>query len=214
MRTTPTCTYKPNDLITSAWAINYWLIHANTPVLSPLISFSVDALKPNIVTTQLEANATIETTNTYLSVATDMVAMDPYELASLMRFNATLPLNGLSTKADTLIGTKASLNFVSKEYVMAYGFYTYFKTAPKVAIRVATEQRISTNNVFCPSVFTINGHEFTDLQFSALPHFKSSVIILGLLALKQLGVVIHPSLNTFTMGDGCSPVAALDRKSE
>ena len=55
--------------------------------------------------------------------------------------------------------------------------------------------------MFCPSVFTIDGHEFTDLQFRVLPHFKSSDIILGLTNLKQLNVVIHPSLNIFTMRD-------------
>ena len=55
--------------------------------------------------------------------------------------------------------------------------------------------------MFCPSVFTIDGHEFTDLQCRVLSHFKSSDIILGFPALKQLNVVIHPSLNTFTMGD-------------
>ena len=55
--------------------------------------------------------------------------------------------------------------------------------------------------MFRPSIFTIDGYEFTDLQFRALPHFKSSDIILGLPALKQLNVVIHPSSNTFTMGD-------------
>jgi hypothetical protein len=66
---------------------------------------------------------------------------------------------------------------------------------------VASEQRISTTKVFCPSVFIIDGHEFTDLQFRVLPHFKRSEIILVLPSLKQLNVVIHPSLNTFTMGD-------------
>ena len=72
----------------------------------------------------------------------------------------------------------------------------------KFAIRVvASEHRISTTKVFCPSVFTIDGHEFTDLQFRFLPHFKSFDIILGLPALKQLNVLIYPSLNTFTMGD-------------
>jgi hypothetical protein len=35
-----------------------------------------------------------------------------------------------------------------------------------------------------------------DLQFRGLPHFEISHIIFGLLALKQLGVFIHPSLNT------------------
>ena len=130
-----------------------------------------------------------------------MVVMDPYEAEALMRFNATVVFYGLSTKADTLIDTTFSLNFVSKEFVMATGFYKYCKTAPKLVTIVASEQRISTTKVFCPLVFTIDGHEFTYLQFIVLLRFKSSDNILGLPALKQLNVVIHPSLNTFTLGD-------------
>jgi hypothetical protein len=84
---------------------------------------------------------------------------------------------------------------------MANGFYKYCKAAPKLAIRVASEQKISTTKVFCPSVFFIDGHELTELNFRVLTHFKSSDILLGLPALKQLNVFIHPSLNTFTMGD-------------
>jgi hypothetical protein len=150
---------------------------------------SVNTLKTNIVSTQLEANEAIKAANTYLSAPTAMVIMGPYEAATLFRFNATIVLNGLSAKADTLIDTRASLNFVSKEFVVANGFYKDCKTAPKLTIRVASEQRISTTNVFCPSVFTIDGHEFTDLQFRVLPHFKSSDIILGLPALKQLNAL-------------------------
>ena len=63
--------------------------------------------------------------------------------------------------------------------MVANGFYTDCMTAPKLALRVASEQRISTTKVFCPSVFTIDEHEFTDLQFRILPHFESSDIILG-----------------------------------
>ena len=55
--------------------------------------------------------------------------------------------------------------------------------------------------MFCPSVFTIDGHEFNNFQFRNLPHFKISDIILGLPVLKKLDAVIHPILNTFTMGD-------------
>jgi hypothetical protein len=69
-----------------------------------------------------------------------------------------------------------------------------------MVIRVDSEQRISTTKVFCPSVFTIDGHEFIDLQFRDLPHFKISDDILGLPTLKQMGVVMHPSLNTFFYG--------------
>ena len=83
-------------------------------------------------------------------------------------------------KADTLIDTAASLYFVSKEFVMAHGFYKDCKSAPKLFTRAASEQRVSTTKVVCPSVFTINEHEFTDLQFRALHYFKSLDIILGL----------------------------------
>ena len=51
MRTNPTGTYEPPDIITSAWVINLWLIDANTRVLSLLMNTSVSTLKPNIVAT-------------------------------------------------------------------------------------------------------------------------------------------------------------------
>jgi len=87
-----------------------------------------------------------------------MIIMDPCELEALMRFAALVALIIFSTKADTLIDTAASLDFVSKEFVMANGFYKYCKTVSKMAIRVAIEQRISTTKVFCLSVFNIDGH--------------------------------------------------------
>ena len=139
MRTNPIGTYEPTDIITSAWVINYWLIEANTHVLSPLMNTSVNNLEPNIVTTQLEANAAIKATYNYLSAATDMVAMDPYEAKAGMRFNAIVVFNRLSAKAYTLIDKAASLNFLSKEFVVADGFYKDCKTAPKLAIKVASE---------------------------------------------------------------------------
>ena len=78
---------------------------------------SVSTLKPDIVTTQLEANAAIEAANTYLSSTTAMVIIYPYEAKVVMRFNATFVLNGMSAKANTLIDTTASLNFANKEFI-------------------------------------------------------------------------------------------------
>ncbi len=63
------------------------------------------------------------------------------------------------------------------------------KVVPNLSNRVASEQRISTTKLFCPTVFTIDGHDFTDLEFRVLPHFKEPDIILGL------------NLNSVTMGD-------------
>ncbi len=64
-----------------------------------------------------------------LSTTTTLVIMDPYQLEALMRFTATISYKELSSKADTLIDTAASLNFVNKEFVFANGFYKDCKTA-------------------------------------------------------------------------------------
>ncbi len=61
MRTSPRCTYDPLDLIPSTWPINFWMIDANTPVLSPLLTTNVSNLKPNIVKSELEPNIVIKT---------------------------------------------------------------------------------------------------------------------------------------------------------
>jgi hypothetical protein len=177
------------------------LIDANTPVLSPLLTTNVNNLKPNIDKIESEPETSAEIVDENLSTTTALVIMNPYETEALMRFTANVFYNGLSSEADALIDTKTSLNFVSKDFVVTNGFYKDCKTVPKLSIRVASEQRISTAKLFCPTVFTINGHDFTDLQFRVLPHFEGSDTVLGLPALKKLEVAIHPNLNSFTMGD-------------
>ena len=171
--------------------------------MSPLITTNDSVLQPNIVTTKLVTNGVIETIDTYLSakIAILAIIIDPCQPEALMQFTTLVSLNGLSTKTGSLIDTTYSLNFVSKEVVMATDFYKDRKTTLNVAKRVASEQYFSTTKQFCPSAFTIDKHKFTYLQFRVLPHFKSTYNILGLQAFKQLDVVIHPSLNTFTMGN-------------
>jgi hypothetical protein len=129
-------------------------------------------LKPN----EPELEAAIETADENPSTKNALVIMNPYEAEALMRFTAVVSYNGLSSKVYTLIYTAASLNFVSKDFVVTNGFYKDCKTVPKLSIRVASEQRLSTTKLFCPTVFTIDGHEFTDLQFRVLPHFKGRIL--------------------------------------
>jgi hypothetical protein len=45
MRASPTGAYVPSDLLPSIWPVNFWLIDANTQVLSPLLTTNVNNLK-------------------------------------------------------------------------------------------------------------------------------------------------------------------------
>ena len=144
MRISPTCTYVPSDLLLSFWPIDFWLIDANTPVLSPLLTANVSNLKPNIVKLESKPEASAEIEDDNLTAATTLVIMNPYEVEALMRFTAFVSYNGLSSKADTLIYTAASLNFVSKDFVVTNSFYNVCKAVLKLSFRVASEQRNST----------------------------------------------------------------------
>jgi hypothetical protein len=95
--------------------MNYWLIDANTHVLSPLITTNVGVVKPNIVTTNFETNAAIQAIDTYLSTTIALVFMEPYALDDLMRFTASVSLNGLTTKTNYGIDTPVALSFVNKK---------------------------------------------------------------------------------------------------
>ncbi len=69
-----------------------------------------------------------------MSTTNAFVIMDPYQVEALMIFTAIISYKELSSRAHTLIDTTSSLNFVSKEFVMANGFYKDCKTAPKLSI--------------------------------------------------------------------------------
>jgi hypothetical protein len=109
----------------------------------------VSNLKPTIVKFESGPKVAIETTYENLSTTTALVIMNPYEAEALMRFTVSVSCNELSSKADTLIDTAASFNFVCKDFFMTNDFYKDCKTVPKQSIRVASEQRISTTKVFC-----------------------------------------------------------------
>jgi hypothetical protein len=100
----------------------------------------VNVLKPSIVTTELVPNVAIQATCEYLSATTAMVLMNPCEAEALMRLTAMVSCNRLSVNADIIIETAASSNFVSKEFVMANGFYIDCNTIPKLSNRVASDR--------------------------------------------------------------------------
>jgi len=54
MRTSPTYTYVPSDLLQSIWPVNFLLIDANTQILSPLLTTNVNDFKAYILKIESE----------------------------------------------------------------------------------------------------------------------------------------------------------------
>ena len=71
----------------------------------------------------------------------------------------------------------------------------------KIAVRIANEQKISTNKTYSPTDISISQKQFNGLNFTVLPHLKCVDFIFGLLAMKDLNMNIQPSNNLVLIAD-------------
>ena len=129
--------------------------------------------------------------NKYLPTAAAYVIMDPDHPEHLMR----VPITINDHHTDALVDNAATLNFVSKSFIEKHELLQCCTKAPKVAVRVANSQRVSSWKLFIPKSLIINGIDYSGIQFRVLPHLKCADIILGLPAQKALDMIIKPKEN-------------------
>ncbi len=68
------------------------------------------------------------------------------------------------------IDSATTLNFLSQELFIRNGLVGKCVRGPKIAVRIANEQRISTNKSFSPTSLFSHQIKFTGLAFTVLPH--------------------------------------------
>ena len=156
------------------------------------MNIRVSNIKPNIVTTPLEASTAIGASNKYLSVTIAMGVMDPYEAEALMRFKATLFLMDCQLKRILLSTHQLHLTLWVRNLLW-----------PTVSIKivrlllsyltVASEQRISTSKVFFFQLLRLMDTSTLTCNLEFFNTSKVRILYWGLQVLKQLNVVIHPS---------------------
>ena len=95
-----------------------------------------------------------------------------------------------------LIDSATSLNFVSQDFLTRNNLLGKYIRGPKIVVRIANEQRISTNKTFSPISVSIGQKKFTGLNFTVLPHLKCVNFICGLPAMKELNMSIQPANNS------------------
>jgi hypothetical protein len=148
MRPTTTCSYDPHDFIKSIWAINYWVIDVDTPIIATTLAIVnegdlttspiIDDLLTDTHTKGMESEAVIDAADKYLSTGAALVVMNPLENHSLNRFIVVVSHENIASKVGTFIYTATNLNFVSKKFLDANGFYKYCKASPKLMLESLT----------------------------------------------------------------------------
>jgi hypothetical protein len=146
----------------------------------------------------------------WLPSAAVLTIMDPNELEPLMK----LPIEYDLLRYDTnvLIDSATTLNFMSREFLIRNGLVEKCVRGPKIAVRIANEQCISTNKSLSSTSFFIHQIKFTGLIFTVLPHLKCVDFIFVLSALKTLQMSIQPSNNSVMINNRSFPCESQPRR--
>ena len=196
------------------WAVQYWLLDESNPPINLDKDASQETherttdethdTEDNEVTVE-ENNAFSEAADRWLPKAAAYVIMDPDQPEPLMR----LPISFDGCDTDALVDNAATLNFVSGEFVDRHNLK--WKTAPKVAVRVANAQRIASTRIVVPENLVINGVNYSGIQFRVLSNLKAADVILGLPAQRSINMTICPGSDSVKIDDVDVPCVKQDR---
>ena len=140
-----------------------------------------------------ETNDKSNSASKWLPTAAAFTIMDPNHPEPLMKLPISIEQESSQFHTNALIDSTATLNFVSQEFLTRNDLLGKCFRGPKIAVRIANEQRISTNKTFSPICVSIGQQKFPGLNFTVLPHLKCVDFIFGLPAMKALNMSIRPS---------------------
>ncbi len=136
----------------------------------------------------------------WLPTATSSTIMDPNQPKPLMKLPISIEQDSMQYHTSVLIDSTTTLNFVSRDLLTRNSLLGKCIREPKIAIRIANEQRISRLKHFHLPMFRWV-RKFIGLRFTVLPHLKCVDFIVGLLAMKYLNMSIQLSKDMVLIGD-------------
>ena len=191
------------------WAVNYWVMDETTAIPDYCSDVVPETSDEETLPTKDDAPSSsaaesdkvadsdkvVDAAAEWLPTAAAYVIMDPNHPEPLMR----LPIDLNGVHVDALVDNAATLNFISKEFVEKNDMLKHCKAAPKVAVRVANSQRLSSSKILIPEILKINDIDYCGIQFRVLPHLKAADVILGLPAQKAMDMIIRPKNGTISI---------------
>ena len=200
------------------WAVQYWLLDEHTTPVHLEDNNIPDPTPDEEANINLESTASEETeviveenrefseaADRWLPKAAAYTIMDPDKPEPLMR----LPISFAGCDTDALVDNAATLNFVSGEFVDRHDIK--WRTAPKIAVRVANAQRIASTRTVVPDTLVINGINYSGIQFRVLSNLKAADVILGLPAQRSTKMTICPASDSVVIDGAVIPCLKQDR---
>jgi hypothetical protein len=102
---------------------------------------------------------------------------------------------------SVFIDSATILNLVSHDFLTRNNILDKCIRGPKIAGRIANEQKISTSKTFSPTDVSLGQKKTTGISFTVLPHLKCLDFIFVLSVMKELNMSIQPSNDMVLIGD-------------
>jgi hypothetical protein len=150
--------------------------------------------------TMNETNCKSDIVSQWFPTDVALTIMAPNQPEPLMKLPISIEQNSLQFYTNVLIDSAATLNYASQDFLTRNNMLGDCIRGPKIVVRIASEQRISTNKSFSPTHVSIGQKKFLGLNFTVLPHLKCVDFIFGLPAMKALNMSIQPSINSVFIG--------------
>ena len=112
----------------------------STPVTT--VTFPKDIDKPS-TTPDIVAH--------WLPTSTTLTIMDPNQPSPLMKLPISIEHDLVQFHTTVLVDFAATLNFVSQDFLTRNNLLGKCVRGPKIVVRIANEQRISTTKAFSPN---------------------------------------------------------------
>jgi hypothetical protein len=137
----------------------------------------------------------------WLPIVAALTIMDPNQPKPLMQLPICIEQDSMKYHTTVLIDLATTLNFVGQDFLTRNNRLSKCIRGPKIVVRIASEQRISTATSFPTTNISLGQKKLIGLSFTGLPHLKCVDFIFGLLAMKELNMLIQSSKDMVLIGD-------------
>jgi len=121
----------------------------------------------------------------WLPTFATLTIREPNQPEPLMKLPISIDQDSMQYRKTVLIDSAATLNFVRHDFLTRNNLLGKCIRGPKIAVRIANVQRISTTKTFSPTNVSLDQKKFLGLSFTVLPHLKCVDFIFGLPTMKS-----------------------------
>jgi len=138
---------KRHIVVKVPWPTNYWFIDKDTYAkVSPTLVKSVASSL-----TVGNVNSKPDIASHWLPTAASLTILDPNQPKPLMKITVSIEQDPMQYHTSVLIDSTTTLNFASRDFLTRNNPVGTCIRGPKIVVRIANEQRMSTSETFLPA---------------------------------------------------------------